>query len=480
VRRARAHSQLFAWTVVLHLALAMPLLAAVLPDVPVAVVFSDPVIVIPGRGDNSVGPLPQAEAGVPASQPPSALPWLLAIYLAGTGFLITRIVAGARLSARVLRRAQPVRDAALVAEVQALSSAMRWPRVPRVVQHESVRVPFVCGVFRPALVLPDVWTAWDAATRHAVLTHELSHIVRRDLWTMRAALAYCAVTWMNPLSWWLRRKLETLAERASDDEVLASGVEPTAYAEMLVRFFDAAQRAPGRANWQLAMARRGGVEAQRRVGRVLNASEGGNVRFGMAGRVLVGASVVLAAVPVIVVSASRFDAVAIRGLGLRQAQAAPSTWRGENQAALRPLAVSPTRQQIMQPTVDVVKAASPKVPDVTVIPQVQEQEQEPEPWHSTRRAIDADVAAPQATIRVDPKYTPDAMRAQIQGMVAIEVIVSPEGEVSAVRVTRSLDTEFGLDEEAVKAARQWKFLPGTYQGQPLPVRAMIEMEFRLH
>jgi protein TonB len=134
----------------------------------------------------------------------------------------------------------------------------------------------------------------------------------------------------------------------------------------------------------------------------------------------------------------------------------------------------------MQPTVDVVKAASPKVPDVTVIPQVQEQEQEPEPWHSTRRAIDADVAAPQATIRVDPKYTPDAMRAQIQGMVAIEVIVSPEGEVSAVRVTRSLDTEFGLDEEAVKAARQWKFLPGTYQGQPLPVRAMIEMEFRLH
>jgi protein TonB len=188
----------------------------------------------------------------------------------------------------------------------------------------------------------------------------------------------------------------------------------------------------------------------------------------------------LAAVPVIVVSASRFDAVAIRGLGLRQAQAAPSTWRGENQAALRPLAVSPTRQQIMQPTVDVVKAASPKVPDVTVIPQVHEQEQEPEPWRSTRRAIDADVAAPQATIRVDPKYTPDAMRAQIQGMVAIEVIVSPEGEVSAVRVTRSLDTEFGLDEEAVKAARQWKFLPGTYQGQPLPVRAMIEMEFRLH
>ena len=46
-----------------------------------------------------------------------------------------------------------------------------------------------------------------------------------------------------------------------------------------------------------------------------------------------------------------------------------------------------------------------------------------------------------------------------------------------VRVTRSPDEE--LDQEAVKAARQWKFKPGTKDGRPVAVQVNIELTFTL-
>jgi beta-lactamase regulating signal transducer with metallopeptidase domain len=238
--RASAHSRLFAWTVVLYAAIAMPLLANVLPDVPVPVAFGDPVIVVPTRGPAVIEPALQANAGHGASQSSSAVPWLVATYLTIAGFLLTRVLAGILQTTRVLRRAEPIADTTLLAEVYARSSAMRVSRMPGILQHASVHVPFVCGLLRPALVVPVSWKSWDSNARHAILTHELSHIARRDLWTMRAASLYRAITWISPMSWWLRRRLETETERASDEAVLATGVEPTAYAEILVQFFDAA------------------------------------------------------------------------------------------------------------------------------------------------------------------------------------------------------------------------------------------------
>jgi outer membrane biosynthesis protein TonB len=43
----------------------------------------------------------------------------------------------------------------------------------------------------------------------------------------------------------------------------------------------------------------------------------------------------------------------------------------------------------------------------------------------------------------------------------------------------SLDERFGLDNEAVKAARQWVFKPGTKDGKPVAVRIILELTFSL-
>jgi protein TonB len=78
-----------------------------------------------------------------------------------------------------------------------------------------------------------------------------------------------------------------------------------------------------------------------------------------------------------------------------------------------------------------------------------------------------------------PKYTADAMRAKIQGVVAMSAVVMPDGSVTDIQIVRSLDQSFGLDEEAKRTARLWKFRPGTLKGEPVPVRIIIELEFNL-
>ena len=78
-----------------------------------------------------------------------------------------------------------------------------------------------------------------------------------------------------------------------------------------------------------------------------------------------------------------------------------------------------------------------------------------------------------------PAYTDDAMRAKIEGSVWLEVIVMSDGSVGEVKVTRSLDPDFGLDQEAIKAAKMWRFRPGMRQGKAVPVIVTIELTFKL-
>ena len=87
------------------------------------------------------------------------------------------------------------------------------------------------------------------------------------------------------------------------------------------------------------------------------------------------------------------------------------------------------------------------------------------------------VTMPTLVERVAPKYTADAMRARLQGSVWIECVVLPDGSVGDARVVRSLDRRFGLDDEAIAAAKRWRFRPGRIDGKPVPVIVSIELMF---
>ena len=89
------------------------------------------------------------------------------------------------------------------------------------------------------------------------------------------------------------------------------------------------------------------------------------------------------------------------------------------------------------------------------------------------------ITTPRPIREVKPQYTSEAMRAKIQGEVWLECVVFPDGSVGATSIVRSLDAVFGLDQEAIKAAKQWRFVPGTRQGQAVPVMVTISMTFTL-
>jgi protein TonB len=84
---------------------------------------------------------------------------------------------------------------------------------------------------------------------------------------------------------------------------------------------------------------------------------------------------------------------------------------------------------------------------------------------------------PVAISEVKPVYTPEARQAKIQGQVGLSCVVLPDGSVGDVNVVGSLDP--GLDEQAIKAARQWRFKPGTKDGRPVPVRIELDFTFTL-
>jgi protein TonB len=89
------------------------------------------------------------------------------------------------------------------------------------------------------------------------------------------------------------------------------------------------------------------------------------------------------------------------------------------------------------------------------------------------------VTLPRLLHEEKPQYTSDAMRAKVQGTVLLECVVRPDGSISDVQVIRSLDPTFGLDQQAVVAARKWRFAPGTRLGEAVPVLITIELTFTL-
>ncbi|GEM_PF-1677191 len=79
--------------------------------------------------------------------------------------------------------------------------------------------------------------------------------------------------------------------------------------------------------------------------------------------------------------------------------------------------------------------------------------------------------------RVEPRYTPEARREMIQGVVVLEVVVDAQGDPARISVVSPLG--FGLDERAIQAVSRWKFEPGTRDGRPVSTVITVEVNFRL-
>lgn len=133
-----------------------------------------------------------------------------------------------------LRRGARVVDAGATLDLRDEVCASLRVRAPLLLCHEAAKSPFLTGLLRPAIVLPESEMWLEAASLRAVLLHEAAHLKRRDLWWSLAGRVGCALLWPQPLLWILCRHLEASSEEACDEAVLRGGCAPHDYARCLL------------------------------------------------------------------------------------------------------------------------------------------------------------------------------------------------------------------------------------------------------
>lgn len=337
-----------------------------------------------------------------------------------------------------------------------VATVARWTRRARRSAQSGVLVsdlaptPLTWGLFRPVILFPASSVEWPAGQRELALRHEQAHVARYDwLWQMLAH-AISAAFWFHPLVWVAAAELRREAESATDDMVLASGVDAADYAEQLVRvarFLSGALPLAAIPSLPLAvvpMARSRILES--RVREILDPRR----RRGQASWTVRAAVAVFACACLVPLLAVQQES-ALRAVQIAAISAAIPAAPAPPQVSATVAPASPAPQRIAPASV----AAKP------------------EPISASTPGV----TTPRPIYKVEPTYSEDAKIAKIQGSVKLNLVIDEQGRTDDIKVVTSLDP--GLDEQAVEAVRQWLFAPATKDGVPIPVTASIEVTFRL-
>lgn len=201
-------------------------------------------------------PRPVAEPVPTKTAPATVLSWSLAVVWA-IGFLTALVpfIVGLARVGRLHLRAKDVEDPEWQTLWQEICSAINIRRPVRLLRSDSRVGPLAGGVLRPFVLLPTDCDDWSPERRRMVLLHELGHIQRGDVLTQWSVRGICALYWFHPLVWLAARQMRIERERACDDLVLSTGMQPTEYSQQLVEIA-ASYRSPGWAAVSaMAMAR---------------------------------------------------------------------------------------------------------------------------------------------------------------------------------------------------------------------------------
>jgi HEAT repeat protein/beta-lactamase regulating signal transducer with metallopeptidase domain len=272
LRRASAAVRHLVWGTAIASLLVLPLISAVLPwqlsivPMPIAAVPATTINVgtataptpaagpsesprEPGGGAVSSGKATDPVTITPAAPsvwsrltPTTLLASLLLVWALGALYLLGRLILGAVVLARVVRRATPLDAPEWRRPLLEAADRLALERLPRLVMSDRLPMPFACGVLHPAIVLPVEAAEWDDRRRRTVLFHELAHLTRYDLVANALGQAAAAVYWFHPLVWTAVRKLRVESERACDDLVLGVGTRASEYADHLLQIVCRAAR----------------------------------------------------------------------------------------------------------------------------------------------------------------------------------------------------------------------------------------------
>jgi len=462
--------------------------------------------------------------------------WILA---AGVAVRIARLGLGLWQLRRMRRlAAAPATFGPSVDELRAMLAAhadLRWS--------DQVTQPVTFGVVSPVVLLPRRVESLSREAQRGVVCHELLHVARRDWrWILVEELAR-AVFWFHPAVWWLVARLDLSREQVVDARVVDCTSARGSYMDALVFFADqTGPVAPSIAflrNRHLRarlrqLNRRASMTARRVVGTLaallvvlggatsaivwalpldLTLLQTSPAMSGLEIRLAENAPapgleevtggdplrrLYLHATPVItgadVMGADLFDTgPRAVNVGVQFSPEAAERLRQATAAHIgRPAVVLLDGRVAMVATVRSPLGESAVISGITrdraealvqsLTPPArgaQDAGREAQPRREVVTVDDEGVTPPTVVQMVKPQYTAAAMEAKIQGEVVLDAVVETDGTVGDVTVVRSLDTEYGLDEQAVAALSQSRFEPGQKDGKPVAVQVTVQMSFVL-
>ena len=121
-------------------------------------------------------------------------------------------------------------------------------RPPRLAISSAVPGPMLVGLVRPRILLPNQ-DILSQEEQEDVLSHELTHWRRKDLWWKWLAMMAVAVHWFNPAAWRLLERLDRDSELSCDWIVVRhwDAARRTRYGALLLRLAAGGMHTPSAA-----------------------------------------------------------------------------------------------------------------------------------------------------------------------------------------------------------------------------------------
>lgn len=157
------------------------------------------------------------------------------LYFLGVIVFSLRLLKGYIAGRRLRRTAQPVTESEFQQLAVRIADRIRLKTTPTIYWCESVVVPAVVGVLRPAVLLPTAMAnGLTIEQLEHILLHEFTHLRRLDPIVNFLQNVLETLFFFHPLVWWISSQVRLYRELSCDDAVVACGVNPRHYADTLI------------------------------------------------------------------------------------------------------------------------------------------------------------------------------------------------------------------------------------------------------
>lgn len=506
------------WAAVILSALALPVFTFLLPTWhsaalggAAAALWNPVTSAAPGSGSAS---LPAMIVNASAASPffSRLADIILLAWLAGVFVFLVRFAVGLARLAWASRRAKPLPESQRLPFLAEISRSLSIARPIKVLQcAHPLAMPLTWGIFRPLVILPSSASEWPESRLRMVLHHEFAHIARHDWCLQICAEVARSIYWFHPLVGIAARRLRHESERACDDSVLNSGVEPSEYANLLL---DLARTLENSArSWSAALCIARPTTLERRFTAMLNPSikrtqvsrgtglftafftlclllplaalrlPAQNVSGTFAGTIqdpsgsgVKNATVILnshKSNTIIMTASDENGNYSFKSLPAGEYEM-KVVKRGFEPYRAQPVTLESARDLSQNLTLEVAAVME----EVDVVPAGTSKPLPETGGKPSRMRLGGEIQATKLLNKVMPVYPDAARTAGTQGTVILHAVIGIDGKPLSLRVMNG-QADPDLARSAVESVSQWRYRPTLLNGEPIEVDTTIMVNFSL-